>query len=190
MRAALLLLSLLMLIPAAHAQQGPFAPPDGPAARRARFDRRALVDCGAHAVFWPPAEWSARLLGPDVHLTSPDGRVRLIRPRAGVRTSEAFRERILQITSSLLDAPAVLEPVQEVRRNRWRTERTLIGTGRRAGRTIAIEARSERRGAIWIALYADPRPEDRAAVQAVTQSLAGLVSHACECGYDCDRRRR
>lgn len=130
------------------------------------------------------------MVGSDVHLTSPDGRVRLIRPRARVRTSEAFRERILQITSSLLDAPAVLEPVQEVRRNRWRTERTLLGTGRRAGRAIAIEARSERRGAIWIALYADARPEDRAAVQAVTRSLATLVSHACECGYDCDRPPR
>ncbi|MBZ0115354.1 MAG: hypothetical protein K8H88_00060, partial [Sandaracinaceae bacterium] len=185
MRAALPLLSLLMLIPAAHAQQGPFAPPDGPAARRARFDRRALVDCGAHAVFWPPAEWSARLSGPDVHLTSPDGRVRLIRPRAPVRTAEALRERVLRVTSTLLDAPAALEPVQEgVRHNRWNVERSVAGTGRRGGRTIVIEARSRRRGAIWIALYADPRPEDRAAVQAVTQSLAGLVSHACECGYD------
>jgi hypothetical protein len=90
---------------------------------------------------------------------------------------------------SRLDAAPSLEPIEEVRHNRWNVDRHTTGRGMLGGRAVAIDVRSDGSGAMWVALYTNEASSaDRTSVGEVISSWRMLPSHACECSYDCDPR--
>jgi hypothetical protein len=122
---------------------------------------------------------------------APDGDAVLVRAStrargARVRTTDAFVATTVAVVARFANAPAALEPVAEEARSRWHVERRVDGTATVRGTSVSVHAESHGERQLWVSLAHGTAHEGELA--AATSSWAMLVDHACECGYDCDRR--
>lgn len=186
--------TLALLTSVAVGQDAPlFAmPEDAVPARRARFDHARVVDCGAHGVWTPPAGWAtARIASSDVVAIAPDGRALIARASTRtratrVRSAEAFLAATTALVARFAEGPPVLGEVVEHARSRWHVDRSVEGSASVRGAPVVVHAESRGERHLWASLAAGTNHD--AELAAARESWAGLVSHACECEYDCDRR--
>jgi hypothetical protein len=190
-RCGLLALALIGLAGGALAQApllrtpGAEAPP-----RRSSFDRHLLLDCAEHGVWRPPEGWTAHALDGGALALAPDGSAAIARvpARPRLRDDARFAALVARIVERIAGAAPTLGAVEGRDRNRWRRERTIRGTVLASGSVLAVSGRADRDAAVWVGLYGPEDASARRSVEGAIASWAMLVSHACQCGYDCDRR--
>lgn len=188
-----LALALVMLAPLAmaHAEDGAFEAPRS-AARAPRFADHVL-DCAAHGAWTAPEGWSvSRTDDGDVLAIEPRGRAILIRAQTRTRTTHvrttADFVRIASEIASRWAPGAALGDVVEHARSRWHVDRRVEGTATVSGTAMRVVAESRGERQLWVAVFPTSPPELGASIEAAMASFLSLTDHACQCGYDCDRR--
>ena len=187
MRATVLVLGMLAaVLSPAHAQDAPFAAPEGSVP--ARLDRALVVDCAAHGVWRAPEGWATqRTPDGDVVALAPDGGAVLVRVQTRTRTTHVRTTAdFLRIVTALVQrwAPgASLGEVTEHARSRWHVDRAVQGNATVRGTSMRVRAESRGERQLWFAISPAALSP---AVDAAMESYLMLVDHACLCGYDCD----
>jgi hypothetical protein len=181
--------------PAAAAETGPAltVPAEGARSqpRRARHDRRAILDCNWHGAWRAPEGWSVAKVGAEILTWNADRTAVLVHaaaPQKDLVLARKLAERVAG-TGLTFGKPEV------VKKSRWHSRTTLRGQGTLAGVTVEVlieqHWRGFRKDLAWVQVaVGEKRAESTRAMDAARASLLMLVSHACECGYDCDRRPR
>jgi hypothetical protein len=157
--------------------------------RRARHDRRAIIDCNWHGAWKPPEGWTVAKAGTEILAWRADHAAVLVHaaaPQRDLAPARRIAERVAG-TAITFGPPAV------VKRSRWHATTTLRGQGTLAGAPVEVVVvqhwRGLRKDLAWVQVaVGEQRAAGMRAMDAARGSMLMLVSHACECGYDCDRR--
>ncbi len=190
-RALALIVGTLTLVAIAHAQDGAFAlPADAGAVPRFR-DR--VLDCAAHGAWIAPESWSVgQTPNGDVIAVEPHGRAILIRAQTRTHTTHIRRtadfERVAGDVARRWAPGASFDPVVEHPRSRWHVDRRIEGTATVGGVAMRVIAESRGERQLWVAIHPAAVLTLGADIDATMTSFLMLTDHACECGYDCDRR--
>jgi len=194
LRGRLCLLALLALSATftflASAQAPLLARPDGGPAPRSRYDRRMALDCADHGVWRTPEGWTTSGFAGGVLAVSPDGSAAVARvpARPRLRDDAGFSTLVHARIADLAGTAPALGPVMGDDINRWRRERFVEGSVRVGGQSLRVLGHATRTAAVWLGVHREPDAAARSAIEAAIASWAMLVSHACECRYDCDHR--
>jgi hypothetical protein len=198
MRAELLtMIGILGLAGIAVAQTPVLSRPEG--ATEVRRRRGAVLDCAEHGVWEAPHGWSLFVLERTSVALAPDGGAAIARaPARPPLTEDAMLgTQAARVVERLTGESPTLGTVEASGRNRWqrtrrveRWQRTrrVEGSVSVRGRTLRVVATSSRTSALWVGLSPEGDTAARAALDAAMGSWLMLTSHACQCGYDCDRR--
>jgi hypothetical protein len=168
---------------------------DGGAPRRFRYDATSVLMCQTHDTWRPPAGFAVAQRGGDVVAYQEHALVGVVRVPHSKRAFEAAAARYVE-GEVAWGAPTI------ERIDAWHAVVTALGTAP----GLAVSARvvypgvdadgSGRAGSdlqgnpgdlVWLAVAETPEKAD-ALVTDARASRRVLVDHACECGYDCDRR--
>ena len=98
-----------------------------------------------------------------------------------------------KLAERVAGAPITFGRPEVVKKSRGHSTTTLRGQGALAGAPVEVLVvqhwRGFRKDLAWVQVaVGEQRAEAMRAMDAARGSMLMLVSHACECGYDCDRR--
>ncbi|MBS1118138.1 MAG: hypothetical protein H6Q90_366 [Deltaproteobacteria bacterium] len=151
-----------------------------------------LIDCTSHSVWSEPEGWTPLRSGTDTLVVSPDKQAVLLRT-----ATKTERERVVKTPAA--DARAIAKRIAGVeltwgdpvvvKKDKYDHTTTISATGVNVEVRVIVRDRGFGKDVVWIEVA---EAEDRAAaiatMDAARASELTLTSHACVCGYDCDRR--
>jgi hypothetical protein len=186
-------LVIAMLPFSAAAREAELVVPTGQlkAPRRARSSAQAILDCNWHAAWRAPAGWQVAKVGGDVLAWKPDKTAILVNTSAPQKQLDQVRG----IAARLVGAQIAFEPPSVTRHAKYKTTTTLRGTSTLSGAPVEVlieqHWRGFRKDLVWLQIAVGKQhAESWRLMNAARSSLLMLVSHACECGYDCDTREK
>ena len=159
--------------------------------RRARHDRRAILDCNWHGAWRAPEGWAVAKVAPEILTWNAERTAVLVHAAAPQKDLALARK----VAERVAGTPITFGKPEVVKKNRWHSTTTLRGKGTLGGAPVEVLVEQHWRGfrkdLAWVQVaVGGRRAEGMRAMDAARASLLMLVSHACECGYDCDRRPR
>jgi hypothetical protein len=161
------------------------------APRRLRVDQRAILDCSWHGAWHEPEGWRVAKVGDEVLAWNADQTAVLMHAAAPQKDLGPARKLAERVAGTAI----AFGKAKVARKNRWHSTTTLRGEGKLAGASVEVLVaqhwRGFRKDLVWVQVALGERRGDSMRVMDIARaSLLMLVSHACECGYDCDRRVR